>query len=134
MPGRPHVLDQLIGVDADLDGEDVDARNHHIVGRQVPQVQDVGKHHPLVVADRGVRGLVGGALLDLLDDLLDALAQLRVAVSVTEECQHAPEGRDQRRLTSMLAAGARRFAVGRSPAHGVSSERRAGPTSATSLR
>src|SRR5690606_26349068 len=68
------------------EGDDVGARHHHVIGRQMAQLQDIAEQRPLVATD-GHRFLIVG-ILDLADDLFQGIAQLLLfAIAPPQACR-----------------------------------------------
>src|SRR3546814_2865364 len=58
---------------------------HDSVSGEVAQPEDVGQHDALIAGDRHTADLLAFDVLDLVDDLLEGLAKLRLAVARLQE-------------------------------------------------
>ena len=68
----PKDAHDLIDAGVFIHGDDVGARHHHVLDREVAEAEDVAEHGALLRAERIRRGLAAG------ERVLDHLAQIRL--------------------------------------------------------
>jgi hypothetical protein len=96
---RAHDPNELRELDIHRHGRNIGARHHHVVGRQIAQLQDVSKQCAFILGDGSIVFGFG-----FLDQLFDGFAQRIAVAAAAQTPEPVPQPLQRRRSARALAA------------------------------